>query len=434
MNSLRNCWLLAGVLMISLALTACEEATTADDGSGSGSGEEMTPDPDPPEHEAPAEPDPEPPTPATQRLRADSIASSDGLFVVVGEGGGETNADGSSSSPVTRAAGYSLDGDIWHPAVSIESERRQNNFGGWFWGQVIFEEVVGGGGRFVAVGRNRMGETVFYYSTDGKTWEKSTSKIEAPERGYLDPEAQVAYGGNRFVAVGGHRYMTLIDIVATEFFSTEVTVERRVPVFYHSVDGVTWTESSTNPMPTHIGGETYILGDISYGNGRFVARSLGGVLWYSTDGDKWTTVVRDIQSQIEIGGFSPGSITYGPDRFFIVNNTGGTEYSLDGVTWIRGSGIGVGHRFTDVVWGEDRYVAVSICGTVAYSTDGETWKLLGIKASFRSIAWSDELSLFVAVDGVDIFHSADAVTWELAESSPGEEVVYTSPGCGGSSA
>ena len=38
MNSLRNCWLLAGVLMISLALTACEEATTADDGSGSGSG------------------------------------------------------------------------------------------------------------------------------------------------------------------------------------------------------------------------------------------------------------------------------------------------------------------------------------------------------------------------------------------------------------
>ena len=38
MNSLRNCWLLAVVLMISLALTACEEATTADDGSGSGSG------------------------------------------------------------------------------------------------------------------------------------------------------------------------------------------------------------------------------------------------------------------------------------------------------------------------------------------------------------------------------------------------------------
>ena len=35
MNRLRNCWLLAGALMVSLTLAACEEATN---GSGSGGG------------------------------------------------------------------------------------------------------------------------------------------------------------------------------------------------------------------------------------------------------------------------------------------------------------------------------------------------------------------------------------------------------------
>ena len=153
-------------------------------------------------------------------------------------------------------------------------------------------DVSYGSGKFVAVSDT----STVLTSANGVTWAK---KIDAPARTY-----GVAYGNGKFVSVGGGRTCHL-DFCWLDHVTAE------------SSDAVTWTQSITS--------FSYVLSDLVFGNGTFVA--VGGSI----------------------------------------------QTSLDGITWIPQSS-GTGAFFYNIAFGDGIFTAVGAQqGVIVTSTNGSTW-------------------------------------------------------------
>ena len=294
-------------------------------------------------------------------LSLESVAASGELFVAVGEEG-----------TILRSS----DGNNWSAARCCDHA--------WF------NEVIWGGGRFVAVGHYTI-----VSSTDGDIWERS----RIPNmRGLFNG---VAWGNDRFVAAG-------IDGAIAQ-----------------SRDGLRWQRVRQRTTRASLYG-------IAWGGGRFVAVGSDGVIVYSADGEHWQTA-RD-------GGTSTlHDVVWNGERFVAVG-AGIILRSSDGKRWdLSRSILPPPERLDDVAWSGERFVAVG--DSILHSSDGDRWETATVEVKGEAIetssrvwsagSWrmSDDWNYrldgiawngagFVAVGrGGAILVSGDGLHWERASDS-----------------
>ena len=156
-------------------------------------------------------------------------------------------------------------------------------------------DVIFGGGRFVAVGDGGNIAT----SADGIIWVPATTPVTTNIYG-------VTYGDGLFVAVGaGGRILT-------------------------SPNGSTWTDS-TNPLIGNING-------IGFGNGRFVAGASDGRLAWSANGTTWTAIAAGPSGSTLSSDHVVRRIAFGSGTFVAVSGIpvvghGTIAWSQDGLNW-----------------------------------------------------------------------------------------------------
>jgi hypothetical protein len=193
--------------------------------------------------------------------------------------------------------------------------------------------IAFGGGKFVAVGRNRQTAA---HSEDGITWLQS-GNIHASS---VAPTA-IAWGNNRFVVATNNGFK------------------------YSQDGGATWQDAAAASFPTdgdHISG-------IAYGNGRFVA--VGGDAdghWgaHSTDGHTWNLIESDVFFRGDGDWDELTDIAFGDGVFVAVGSRDGWEgshimYSADGITWHEAESPFEEEYETAsaVAWNGERFVVIS---------------------------------------------------------------------------
>jgi hypothetical protein len=221
-------------------------------------------------------------------------------------------------------------------------------------------------------------------SPDGETWAITDS---------IDGAGALASGNNKFVAIGPSA--TLLT----------------------SSDGQSWVKTNSSNQ--------YILTDVAFGNGLFVAVR-GTQSWptyneifTSADGMKWK------KSSAQTGAFLH-AVTFGNGRFVIVGAQGATMMSPnpDSVDWSVGS-LDTRDNLESVVYGNNGFVAVGSRGSIFTSPDGMNWKvaMTDTTKSFTSVTYGDSQYVAVGIFGA-ICVSPDAAMWSFKESGTGDHL-YT---------
>lgn len=176
-----------------------------------------------------------------------------------------------------------------------------------------------------------------------------------------------------------------------------------------------WTERYQVPTGDRLVGMTY-------GDGRFVAVTRGGLIITSADGLTWTQKKSDATADLS-------AITHAVGQFVAVggrNATGGIVVtSTDGKDWAqRQSGIGL--NLLAVTHGNGRFVAVGPGGTIATSFDGIVWEARrsSVLHTLKGVTYGN--GMFVAVGSkaailwrphpAIILTSVDGATWVQRET------------------
>lgn len=190
---------------------------------------------------------------------------------------------------------------------------------------LVLYSIAYGNGTYVIVGSSN----TIYSSTDANTWtSRGTSNLNVV---YYS----IDYGNGVFVATGR-------DVVSNV----------NVLLIRTSTNGITWT----NTMPTFA--NTYGPGNaITYGNGVFVISS--NQYLTSTNGTTWTTNPDIYRTALS------GNLTYGNGVFLAVGGTGTIEYSTDnGKNWVRrDNNFLFGNNFFTAVYGNGVFVCGGASGT-----------------------------------------------------------------------
>jgi len=223
----------------------------------------------------------------------------------------------------------------------------------------VFNGVTYSGNLFVAVADNGKIAT----SEDGDTWSEQASGTSAELR-------SVAYGNNIFVIVG---------------FSVILT----------SDDGTQWFPQSIPGWPG------FILFDIVYGNGLFVAVGGSGTAFTSPDGINWTPhATGDISEK--------KAITYGNGKFVAVGSSGKIITSENGINWTIQDSKVSGNIYS-VAFGNNRFVASESNYNIIYSDDGITWEIGTQTQGMTDIVFSN--GIFVGTTSGIIKYSLDGITF-----------------------
>ena len=253
----------------------------------------------------------------------------------------------------------------------------------------------------------------------------------------LDSWVSVAYGG----PVGQEKFVAIASGSATNTF-----------VMY-STDAINW-----NPTTPLAGGTSWY--SVTYGNGKFVAVSSGGIssAMYSTDGINWTPVAVSTNSWTSVtygdntfvavaqSGDSNrvmtstnginwalrtvpefnmwNSVTYGDDKFVAVSGSGNSNrvmWSTDAINWTAASA--PTNNWHSVTYGDGKFVAVSVSGNsnrVMWSTDAINWNSASATEanSWRSVTYDNGKFVAVADSGTNrVMHSADGINWTSASAT-----------------
>jgi hypothetical protein len=184
-------------------------------------------------------------------------------------------------------------------------------------------------GKFIALPTN---ENRFSYSETGETWEIGNLPFTAAWEDGI-------YAKNQFVLIASDTS----DVVT-------------------SPDGVTWT---TRNIPDDTGGDQSSISQwkyITYGKGKFLAVSANDrATATSTNGVTWTRhdeVLKDL-----VGDGQPDwdiiGVEYGDNRFVVVDSTGRTQYSFDGITWYDGETVPGTLTLTKLLYREGLFIALA---------------------------------------------------------------------------
>lgn len=271
-------------------------------------------------------------------------------------------------------------------------------------GPLTINDLIYGGGRYVAVGAGIM------ESTDGVTW--NTVYTAAPGTG-LDV---VAYGNGLYVASSA---------IGT-------------PLLLTSPDGVNWTPVSKPPR---------IAGDIVFGNGMFVA--IGDEIVASKDGVTWSSHPSALVGTAPVGFTAPGLGFNGSDFIIIVVADGvAIVYSSpDGSNWSASQTFAapLGTAFNRIRTLSKGFAALGLFSidsgpctsdpsqcdpnadpelqVVATSADGITWSSATIETGdleqteFEDIA-SNGSEYFATTFSGELVISSDSVHWCRAAGLP----------------
>lgn len=126
-----------------------------------------------------------------------------------------------------------------------------------------------------------------------------------------------------------------------------------------------------------------IVGQVVYGNGKFVARSgiaANNTFYYSIDGITWTS---------KQGPLNYGKISFCNDRFFWLYENA-YAYSSDGINWTQGTLPSVGNTWQVIRYCKDKFVAVAGYAKIAVSDNGIDWEVRDLPTyPYPSPIWGD---------------------------------------------
>jgi hypothetical protein len=226
---------------------------------------------------------------------------------------------------------YSIDGISW-TRVSVGTP------------STIFNDVAYGGDRFVAVGPSGL----VAYSTDGINWTTVSYTIEVA--------MGVAYGNGMFVCGGGidhrvHRspdginwYYSIIDgyeLRGVGFGNGLFMLADAIGNVSTSPNGINWTGKIKLPNA----GRQFV-----YGAGKWVTVLDNYMIGYSLDnGSSWTLI--NFPNTIRWR-----SLAYAEGRFVAASLDGSIYISTDGITWTN-SAYQADAVFVSVVYGENAFIA-----------------------------------------------------------------------------
>ena len=157
---------------------------------------------------------------------------------------------------------------------------------------------------------------------------------------------------------------------------------------------------------------------MSYANGLFVRCCSDGGLWWSTDGETWTS------SNITKGANSP--VMYQNGVWITSVNSRGLWYSSDGKTWTQ-SNITSGHilyGYDAMAYGAGKFLIILYnppekpASHLYTSTDGKSWDLIELYDEMPigySVFYSDGKWVHIAND-YSAFTSTDLTTWTRVSS------------------
>ena len=185
---------------------------------------------------------------------------------------------------------YSKDGSSWNNC-NIPDDCKN----------AVFTSITYGNNKYCAVSAATISSNTsnaFLYSTDGITWQKTTTETSQCWQ-------SVCYGNGKFVAVG-YKY----DDSGNKSLPSNIAA--------YSLDGITWAEVT---MPNRV------WQSVCYGNGKFVATSEDTVIAYSTNGTTWTEVTIP-------NTYYASSISFIHNKFILISKYDGTvSESSDGISW-----------------------------------------------------------------------------------------------------
>jgi hypothetical protein len=233
-------------------------------------------------------------------------------------------------------------------------------------GDTVLQHMIYEQQKFVGVGFDGHGEAGILTSTNGRDWTF-----------WLPDDASelygIAYGNNLFVAVGGDR---------------QINPDLNVTYSYTSSDAENWQEHKL-AIP---GGMPY---DLAYGNGIFVGvgeQDLGIIT--SRDGVNW-----DVRHLFGTGPFN--GVTYGNGRFVAVSEYGQIYYSFSGMDWLQATNVDL--TINDVTYANGIFLAVG--SAIWTSSDGIAWVQRSTRSYWLRGATFFNQSFFGAGEFGDILQS-----------------------------
>lgn len=254
----------------------------------------------------------------------------------------------STSSILTFTSSGTGRGGRFVALTSVNFARYSDNGQDWLEVSLPFSadmvSLMSGDNQFIAVASNTDRISA---SLDGITW---TERALPTSANWQDG----VYGNNKFV------------IVAND-----------TPDVLSSADGITWTSGN---IPDDAGGNDSTISQwsyITYGKGKFLAVSANDFATAtSTDGVTWTRhdeVLPDLSPDPD---WVVVDVAFGNNRFVVIDSTGRTAYSFDGITWYNGDTIPDNMGKLD--YGQGLFFALledteGNVNTAYTSPDGITW-------------------------------------------------------------
>ncbi|MFC5469513.1 hypothetical protein ACFPPD_12340 [Cohnella suwonensis] len=250
--------------------------------------------------------------------------------------------------------------------------------------------IVWGKGRFVALEFKLYNKSSLWTSADGLNWTEYDQKI--------DNLYSIAFNGSRFVAVGG---------------------DSRTGLVMTSEDGLHWTKRNTDMKSG--------LGDVSWGNGTFVAFNEGAFA-VSKDGIAWKKVASPAKDKPFRDLHFGGSAFVAVGDFALFTSKDGVKWSSvpsDGIYWSR------------IIWVKDRFFIegskyskdkIETIAVFKTSKDGKTWsdvvglgpltsKQYGTFGTFYHLNTLHDGKQYVTYTDIGIFTSVDGVQWKLTKKA-----------------
>lgn len=260
----------------------------------------------------------------------------------------------------------------------------------------------------IFVGTNYKGD--IYRSTDGVEW---TRAYYTGDNYHVVND--LTYAHDKFVMVGENlaaytsrvKQEGNIDDVLYGMNTRINANETSIRKIESQIEDIDQYQKKTVTMPLDeladwTSGLEYLLEDVTYGQGKFVAVGYGGATYYSEDGIEWT-------KGSGATGSTLNSVVYSPhkDMFVAVGDGDKTIfYSYDGIQW-SAAAVNIVYEY-DVSWmgvayGDGQFYAAGSGNYVARSKDGVNWEREmwgGNSTDFKSIAYNGYRFLAAGSNGM----------------------------------
>ncbi|MGF1580786.1 MAG: hypothetical protein ACFCD0_15600 [Gemmataceae bacterium] len=242
----------------------------------------------------------------------------------------------------------------------------------------LYRDGAFGGGRFVVVG-SFGARSITSTSQDGTQWSEPTVLQNDPPP-YL---SAIQHGGDKYVAVGG--YSPDVNLLSSTT----------------SENGSRWPRIHTERKRS--------LTSITYGNGKFVAAGVRGMVVVSQDGSTW----REAEGRPARDTFI--AIAFGNNVFVGTGLHGLRMTSRDGLTWTNRQVGEEGEHINSVVWTGEEFVGVGL-GATYFSPDGRRWRRVRNTAAPLRCSYGNNVYVGTHWRG-KILVSADAIRWRQVHRS-----------------